>query len=154
MQVLFFDWESLQVALRMMPIFYQDLINVRDMVNSCHASPPSGVAAIVREPFLRNPHLDNCGFKWLAERRAAATGMTRDRDMLSGGGLAWMLPQALVHSPMLLIFRHLVQRGAGRLEDLLVGLHLGLARLAIDRSRQQAMEGLISANCLSPFRGC
>ncbi|XP_060704579.1 beta-1,4 N-acetylgalactosaminyltransferase 2-like [Hemiscyllium ocellatum] len=32
-----------------------------------------GVAAVVREPLLRNPHLRTCGFEWLSEGRAVAT---------------------------------------------------------------------------------
>eukprot|EP00061_Rhincodon_typus_P014802 g42104.t1 len=43
-------------------------------------------------------------------------------------------------SPMLLIFGHPVRRGAGRPDDLLVGLFLGLAKLVINRSRQRAVE--------------
>eukprot|EP00061_Rhincodon_typus_P011423 g36413.t1 len=48
---------------------------------------------------------------------------------------------------------HLVQRGAGRLEDLLVGLLLGLAKLTINRSRQQVVEGAILADCPLLFCG-
>eukprot|EP00061_Rhincodon_typus_P006634 g27474.t1 len=54
---------------------------------------------------------------------------------------------------MLLVFGHPVRRGAGRLENLLMGLLLGLARLAITRSRQQAMEGVILASCLPLLHG-
>eukprot|EP00061_Rhincodon_typus_P003729 g20831.t1 len=50
--------------------------------------------------------------------------------------------------PMLLIFGHPVRRGVGRLEDLLVGLLLGLA---INKSRQWTMEGVIMADCLPIF---
>eukprot|EP00061_Rhincodon_typus_P017796 g46660.t1 len=38
-------------------------------------------------------------------------------------------------------------------EDLLMGLLLGLARLAINRSRQWTMKGAVSANWLSLFLG-
>eukprot|EP00061_Rhincodon_typus_P017740 g46578.t1 len=58
-----------------------------------------------------------------------------------------------LRDPTLLIFGHPVWRGAGRSEDLLVGLLLGLAKLAINRSRQQAVEGVIMADCLPLFRG-
>eukprot|EP00061_Rhincodon_typus_P011341 g36279.t1 len=53
--------------------------------------------------------------------------------------------------PRHLIFGRPVQRGVGRSEDLLMALLLGLARLAVNRSRQQAMEGLISTDCLPLF---
>ncbi|XP_041062751.1 kinesin-like protein KIF25 [Carcharodon carcharias] len=42
---------------------------------------------------------------------------------------------AKFHNPMLLIYGHLVRRGARRKEDLLMNLLLGLAKLAIYRSR-------------------
>eukprot|EP00061_Rhincodon_typus_P009728 g33446.t1 len=56
-------------------------------------------------------------------------------------------------SPMPLIFGHLVWRRAGRSEDFLTGLLLGLAKLVINRFRQWAMEGVIIANCPPLFRG-
>eukprot|EP00061_Rhincodon_typus_P015230 g42790.t1 len=52
--------------------------------------------------------------------------------------------------PLLLIFGH---TGVGRLEDLLMGLHLDLARLAINRSMQWAGQGVISVNYMPFFRG-
>eukprot|EP00061_Rhincodon_typus_P014810 g42114.t1 len=55
-------------------------------------------------------------------------------------------------SPTLLIFGHLVWREMGRSEDLLMGLLLGLAKLVINRSRQRAVEGVMTANCLPLFR--
>eukprot|EP00061_Rhincodon_typus_P011903 g37271.t1 len=42
---------------------------------------------------------------------------------------------------------------AGRSEDPLVGLLIGLAKLAISRSQQQAMEGFIMSDCLPLFCG-
>eukprot|EP00061_Rhincodon_typus_P007673 g29608.t1 len=48
---------------------------------------------------------------------------------------------------------HLMLRGVGRLEDLFMGLLLGLARLAINRSRQRTAEGIIYADCLTLFHG-
>eukprot|EP00061_Rhincodon_typus_P012925 g38982.t1 len=56
-------------------------------------------------------------------------------------------------SPTLLIFGHLVRRGAGRSEDLLFGLLLGLAKLAINRFRQWAMERTVTADSLPLFCG-
>eukprot|EP00061_Rhincodon_typus_P012960 g39033.t1 len=73
-QLLFIDHEGLQVTLRMLPAFYQDLITVWDIVNSCQAYPPSGKAAIVKEPLLRNLHLHNRWFEWLVKGRAMAVG--------------------------------------------------------------------------------
>eukprot|EP00061_Rhincodon_typus_P001714 g15546.t1 len=72
-------------ALRMLAAFYQDLINVWDVVDLCQVYLPSEVAAIVIEPLLGNLHLHNFGFKRLAEGRA----------MLGDRGLGWMLPQEL-----------------------------------------------------------
>eukprot|EP00061_Rhincodon_typus_P018384 g47536.t1 len=128
-----------------------DLINVCNMTDSCQVFPPSAVAAIIRG---RNPHLHQCGFKCLVQEMVVAIGVTRVWDMLAGGDQDWILPQELTNraavdvqlaadaincllhfSPMCLIFG----RGVGRLEDLLMGLLLGLARLAINRSRQRAM---------------
>eukprot|EP00061_Rhincodon_typus_P014404 g41398.t1 len=51
------------------------------------------------------------------------------------------------------IFGHPVWRGAGRSEDLLVALLLGLAQLVMNRSRQRAMEGVIMVNYLPLFCG-
>eukprot|EP00061_Rhincodon_typus_P005044 g24031.t1 len=47
---------------------------------------------------------------------------------------------------------YLVRRRAGRSEDLLVSLLLGLC-LAINRSRQQAVEGVVMVDCLPLFLG-
>ncbi|XP_067844267.1 uncharacterized protein [Heptranchias perlo] len=57
-----------------LPVFYQDLIKVWNMVASSQNSPPSGTAATLQEPLLRNPHLRVVGFRdtWLAERMALA----------------------------------------------------------------------------------
>eukprot|EP00061_Rhincodon_typus_P006164 g26509.t1 len=55
--------------------------------------------------------------------------------------------------PTLLIFGHPVRRGVGRSEDLLMGLLMGLAKLLINRSRQQATKGVIMAECLPLVRG-
>eukprot|EP00061_Rhincodon_typus_P015107 g42603.t1 len=55
--------------------------------------------------------------------------------------------------PTFLISGFPVQRGVGRMEDLLVGLLLGLAKLAINRSRQQARKGVIMADCLPLYCG-
>eukprot|EP00061_Rhincodon_typus_P010857 g35456.t1 len=231
--------------------FRQDL--TWDMVDTCWTYPPSGVAAIVREPLLRNPHLHNCVSEWLAEERAVAVGVTRVGDVMGGGVLGWMLLQELAHRtaieilflttatqhlkmmvlgpdtvlqlegaqvcggipslctpaqtefhispripylpqelvphnlsylrnmgsmdfrgvkrqvmyglllhtvqlfsfihrlPMLLIFGHLIWRGAGRLEELLMGLLLGLDKLGINRSKQWAVGAVICADCLSLF---
>eukprot|EP00061_Rhincodon_typus_P009737 g33464.t1 len=63
------------------------------------------------------------------------------------------LPGFIADIPTLLIFGHLVQRGAGKLEDLLMGLLLGLAKLVINRSKQRAMDGVIMADCLPRFHG-
>eukprot|EP00061_Rhincodon_typus_P014822 g42134.t1 len=135
-------------------------------VPSLH-SEEDGREAIVRE--LRN----SAGFKWLAEGRAAAKRVTRVRDMLSGGGLAWMLPQKLANRAAVDVqlaanaIHHLKKwmcldppSGTGltllifgRLEDLLVGRLLDLAWLATNRSRQQAVEGVTSADCLLLFSG-
>eukprot|EP00061_Rhincodon_typus_P010050 g34033.t1 len=65
------------------------------MVDSCRTYPLAGVAAIVREPLLRNPHLSNHRCDWLSEGRAMAVGLTRVGDVLGGGALGWMLPQEL-----------------------------------------------------------
>eukprot|EP00061_Rhincodon_typus_P010090 g34113.t1 len=51
--------------------------------------------------------------------------------------------------PRLLIFGHPLWRGAGRSQDLLMGLLLGLAKLAIYRPRQR----VVVANCLPLFCG-
>eukprot|EP00061_Rhincodon_typus_P018093 g47118.t1 len=51
---------------------------------------------------------------------------------------------------MLLIIGHPVRRGVGRLEDLM-SLPQGLAKLAINRSWQWAMEEVVTANCLLLF---
>eukprot|EP00061_Rhincodon_typus_P006735 g27705.t1 len=56
---------------------------------------------------------------------------------------------------MLLIFGYMVQGvgGASWSEDLLVGLHLDLAKLAINRSRPRAVEVFVMADCLPLFCG-
>eukprot|EP00061_Rhincodon_typus_P015272 g42857.t1 len=118
-----------------------------------------GVVAIVKELLLRNLHLRSRLFDWLLEGKAVAAGVTRVGDVLSGGGLGWMLPQELAHRatvdvrPRFLIFGHPAPRRVGRSEDLLMGLLLGLAKLVINRSRQGAVEGVIMADCLPFFRG-
>eukprot|EP00061_Rhincodon_typus_P008273 g30741.t1 len=71
---------------RMLPAFYQDLIAAWDVFDSCWTYLPSGMTAIVREPLLRNLHLHNRGFEWLAE---GGLWMTCVEDMLGGGGLGW-----------------------------------------------------------------
>eukprot|EP00061_Rhincodon_typus_P006406 g27017.t1 len=69
----------------------------------------------------------------------------------------WVLHSLLCYwlhfSPTLLIFGYPVWRGVGRLVDLLVDLLLGLAKLAIHRCRQWAMEGVVMTNCLPLFCG-
>eukprot|EP00061_Rhincodon_typus_P013594 g40060.t1 len=47
------------------------------------------------------------------------------------------------HSPTLLIFGHPVWRGVGRSENLLLGMLLGLAKPAINRSSQRAIERVV-----------
>eukprot|EP00061_Rhincodon_typus_P014809 g42113.t1 len=150
----------------MLPVFYQDLINVWNMGNLHWVFPASGVEATLSI-------LHHRGFEWLAEGRAvAAGGVTRVGDVPTGRGQGWMLLQELasraavdiqlmadafrclkkallgpdlmcqlggcsgmqwnpVSVSMLLIFAHPVRRGVRRLEDLLMALVLGLARLAI-----------------------
>eukprot|EP00061_Rhincodon_typus_P007552 g29362.t1 len=54
---------------------------------------------------------------------------------------------------MLLVFEHPVWRGKSQSEDILMALLLGLAKLATNRSRQRALEGVIMANCLPLFCG-
>eukprot|EP00061_Rhincodon_typus_P012129 g37670.t1 len=53
-------------------IHRRSLITDWDVVDSRRAYPPAGLAAIVREPLLRNPHLRCRRFEWLAEGRAVA----------------------------------------------------------------------------------
>ena len=64
-----------------------------------------------------------------------------------------LLMFCLHFSPTLLIYGHLVQRGEGRDGDLLVNLLLGLAKRAIYRSRQRAIEGDVHPDCLPLYRG-
>eukprot|EP00061_Rhincodon_typus_P017128 g45687.t1 len=73
----------------------EDLITIWDMVNSCRAYTPGGVAAVVREPLLRNRHLHHCSSDGLSEGRAVAVGVPRIRNVLGGRGLGWILPQDL-----------------------------------------------------------
>eukprot|EP00061_Rhincodon_typus_P014387 g41374.t1 len=82
MQLLFIDCEGLSIALRMLPVIYQELINVWNMVDLHQAYPPSGIAAIVRELLLRNPHLHHHSFEWLVEGTVMAAGVTTVKDVL------------------------------------------------------------------------
>eukprot|EP00061_Rhincodon_typus_P017279 g45905.t1 len=50
-------------------------------------------------------------------------------------------------------YKTLVPRQANWPDDLLMGLLLGLAKLAIIRSRQRAMVRVVMANCLPLFCG-
>eukprot|EP00061_Rhincodon_typus_P016661 g44991.t1 len=86
---------------------------------------------------VQNKHMDHM--------KAATLQMGQDQNIPGSS--------ELLASPMLLIVGHLVRRGAGRSEYLLVGLFLGLAKLAINRSRQRATEGIVSADWLPLFRG-
>ncbi|XP_060680008.1 acyl carrier protein, mitochondrial-like [Hemiscyllium ocellatum] len=65
------------------------------MVESRYAYPPAGIAAVVREPFVRNLHLRARGFEWLAEGTAVAARVTRVGDVLGTGGPGWTLSQAI-----------------------------------------------------------
>eukprot|EP00061_Rhincodon_typus_P012741 g38659.t1 len=56
-------------------------------------------------------------------------------------------------NPILLIYRHLVSQGVDKSISLLVALLLGLAKMAINRSRQQAKQQLVVPDCLPLFRG-
>eukprot|EP00061_Rhincodon_typus_P015541 g43271.t1 len=58
-QPLFVNHESLQVALKMPPDFYHDLITVWDMVYLRQAYPLSGLAAIVKTAVVQESHLYN-----------------------------------------------------------------------------------------------
>ena len=64
-----------------------------------------------------------------------------------------LLMFCLHFSPTLLIYGHLVRRGVGRDGDLLVNLLLGLARRAINSSRQRAIDGDVRPDCLPLYRG-
>jgi len=56
-------------------------------------------------------------------------------------------------SPTLLIYRHPVQRGVGKAEEILVNLLLDLAKYTIYRSRHRATEEVIRPDCLPLFHG-
>jgi len=94
-QLQYIDLQGLRPSLQMLPVFYQDLLKVWSTVASRRSSPPSGVVALVSEPLLRNPLLQQFNFRWLTERRAADAGVTRIGDMLGGGRVGWMTPHEL-----------------------------------------------------------
>ena len=87
--------QGLRPSLQALPVFYRDLLKVWNTVATRRSSPPSGAAAIFREPLLGNPLLHQCHFTWLTRRRAADAGVTRIGDVLGGGGVGWMTPHEL-----------------------------------------------------------
>eukprot|EP00061_Rhincodon_typus_P015476 g43173.t1 len=116
-----------------LPVFYQDLITVWDMVDLHQAYPTSGVEAITRQTLLRNPHLHNRRFQWLSEGEGCGCGGDQ-----SQGRAGWWVPgldaatgigtQGRGRRPS-----RGEQAGQG---NLLMGLLLGLAKPAINRSWQ------------------